>query len=98
MHSGERRAFRAGLLPIQLPLEIGRDGRLLWHERQRIVGGDGLPGSPIGLDGQPLFRMLRVTGETSPSLREVCHNEPNPVRGDLTRLSGLLMARSGLID
>ncbi|VVO16290.1 urease accessory protein UreD [Pseudomonas fluorescens] len=87
--SGER--FDLG--HFQAQLDIRRDGQLLWHERQRIVGNDGLLDSPIGLDGQPVFATLLVTGEIDSELLEVCRSLPNPVRGDLTQLPGLLVAR-----
>ncbi|VVN82685.1 urease accessory protein UreD [Pseudomonas fluorescens] len=78
---------------FQAQLDIRRDGRLLWHERQRIVGGDGLLDSPIGLDGQPVFATLLVTGEIDSDLLEKCRSLTNEVRGDLTQLPGLLVAR-----
>ena len=87
--SGER--FEQG--HFQAQLEIRRDGQLLWHERQRIVGADGLLDSPIGLDGQPVFATLLVTGEIDSELLQACRSLPNPVRGDLTQLPGLLVAR-----
>lgn len=87
--SGER--FDLG--HFQAQLDIRRDGELLWHERQRIVGGDGLLDSPIGLDGQPVFATLLVTGEIDSQLLEQCRSLPNDVRGDLTQLPGLLVAR-----
>ena len=87
--SGER--FERG--HFQSHLDIRRDGQLLWHERQRIVGGDGLLDSPIGLDGNPVFATLLVTGEVSPERLEACRSLPHPVRGDLTQLPGLLVAR-----
>ncbi|MEJ5060139.1 MULTISPECIES: urease accessory protein UreD [unclassified Pseudomonas] len=87
--SGER--FDLG--HFQAQLDIRRDGQLLWHERQRIVGGDGLLDSPIGLDGQPVFATLLVTGEIDSDLLERCRSLPNDVRGDLTQLPGLLVAR-----
>ena len=87
--SGER--FEQGY--FQSHLDIRRDGQLLWHERQRIVGNDGLLDSPIGLDGNPVFATLLVTGEISAELLETCRRLPNPVRGDLTQLPGLLVAR-----
>ncbi|MHC8303991.1 urease accessory protein UreD [Pseudomonas sp. PB3P13] len=87
--SGER--FERG--HFQAQQEIRRDGQLLWHERQRIVGGDGLLDSPIGLDGQPVFATLLVTGEIDSELLERCRSLPNEVRGDLTQLPGLLVAR-----
>ncbi|EXF91504.1 urease accessory protein UreD [Pseudomonas fluorescens HK44] len=87
--SGER--FERG--HFQSQLEIRRDGQLLWHERQRIVGDDGLLDSPIGLDGQPVFATLLVTGEIDSDLLETCRSLPNDVRGDLTQLPGLLVAR-----
>ncbi len=87
--SGER--FDAG--HFQAQLDIRRDGQLLWHERQRINGNDGLLDSPIGLAGQPVFATLLITGELSVELLERCRTIPSPVRGDLTQLPGLLVAR-----
>ncbi|WP_047536895.1 urease accessory protein UreD [Pseudomonas sp. 11/12A] len=87
--SGER--FDLG--HFQAQLDIRRDGQLLWHERQRIVGADGLLDSPIGLDGQPVFATLLVTGEIDSDLLERCRSLPHAVRGDLTQLPGLLVAR-----
>ena len=87
--SGER--FEHG--HFQSQLNIRRDGQLLWHERQRIVGNDGLLDSPIGLDGQPVFATLLVTGEIDSELLERCRSLDHPVRGDLTQLPGLLVAR-----
>nr|WP_314531298.1 urease accessory protein UreD [uncultured Pseudomonas sp.] len=87
--SGER--FDRG--HFQAQLDIRRDGQLLWHERQRIVGNDGLLDSPIGLDGQPVFATLLVTGEIDSDLLQACRSLPNDVRGDLTQLPGLLVAR-----
>src|SRR5689334_4201467 len=78
---------------FQAQLDIRRDGQLLWHERQRIVGADGLLDSPIGLDGQPVFATLLVTGEIDSDLLERCRSLPHDVRGDLTQLPGLLVAR-----
>ncbi|WP_248747634.1 urease accessory protein UreD [Pseudomonas sp. MWU12-2037] len=87
--SGER--FDRG--HFQSQLDIRRDGQLLWHERQRIQGDDGLLDSPIGLDGQPVFATLLVTGEIDSELLERCRSAPTRVRGDLTQLPGLLVAR-----
>ncbi|MHC8404451.1 urease accessory protein UreD [Pseudomonas sp. TMB3-21] len=87
--SGER--FDRG--HFQAHLQIRHDGQLLWHERQRIVGADGLLDSPIGLDGQPVFATLLVTGEIDADLLEQCRSLNNDVRGDLTQLPGLLVAR-----
>ncbi|MDY7567828.1 urease accessory protein UreD [Pseudomonas sp. RTC3] len=87
--SGER--FDLG--HFQSQLDIRRDGQWLWHERQRIIGGDGLLDSPIGLDGKPVFATLLMTGEASSELLETCRNLQNPVRGNLTQLPGLLVAR-----
>ncbi|MBZ9782398.1 urease accessory protein UreD [Pseudomonas sp. REP124] len=78
---------------FQAQLDIRRDGALLWHERQRVVGGDGLLDSPIGLDGQPVFATLLVTGEIDGELLERCRSLGAKVRGDLTQLPGLLVAR-----
>ncbi|MDD2053227.1 urease accessory protein UreD [Pseudomonas putida] len=87
--SGER--FEQG--HFQARLDIRRDGKPLWHERQRIAGGDGLLDSPIGLDGQPVFATLLVTGEIDDELLERCRALAHPVRGDLSQLPGLLVAR-----
>jgi urease accessory protein len=87
--SGER--FAEG--HFQAQLDIRRDGQLLWHERQRIAGSDGLLDSPIGLAGQPVFATLLVTGEIDAELLERCRERPKAVRGDLTQLPGLLVAR-----
>lgn len=67
---------------FQAQLDIRRDGQLLWHERQRINGNDGLLDSPIGLAGQPVFATLLITGELSVELLERCRTIPSPVRGD----------------
>ncbi|MCU7249451.1 urease accessory protein UreD [Pseudomonas koreensis] len=87
--SGER--FDLG--HFQAHLDIRRDGRLLWHERQRIVGNDGLLDSPIGLDGHPVFATLLVSGEIDAELLERCRSLGHAVRGDLTQLPSLLVAR-----
>jgi urease accessory protein len=78
---------------FQSHLDIRLDGQLIWHERQRIVGADGLLDSPIGMDGQPVFATLLVTGEIDSELLERCRSLPHAVRGDLTQLPGLLVAR-----
>ena len=87
--SGER--FESG--HFQAQLDIRRDGTLLWHERQRVIGGDGLLDSPIGLDGKTVFGTLLVTGDIDSELLEACRSLPAQVRGDLTQLPGLLVAR-----
>jgi len=80
---------------FQSHLDIRRDGALIWHERQRIIGGDRLLDSPIGLDGRTVFATLLMTGEAGSDLLETCREQamPNPVRGDLTQLPGLVVAR-----
>ncbi|RXU64907.1 urease accessory protein [Pseudomonas protegens] len=78
---------------FQAHLDIRRDGRPLWHERQRLSGGDGLLDSPIGLDGQPVFATLLVTGDIDSQLLERCRALQHPVRGDLSQLPGMLVAR-----
>jgi urease accessory protein len=87
--SGER--FDAG--HFQSRLDIRRDGQLLWHERQRVTGDDGLLESPIGLAGQPVFATLIVTGEVDADLLQRCRDVPGQVSGNLTQLPGLLLAR-----
>ncbi len=78
---------------FQAHLDIRRDGSLIWHERQRVEGDDGLLDSPIGLAGQPVFATLIVTGEIDAHLLERCRARPCAGRGDLTQLPGLLVAR-----
>ena len=78
---------------FQSHLDIRRDGRPLWHERQRVSGDDGLLDSPIGLDGQPVFATLLITGTLDPELLQRCRELPGKVRGDLTQLPDLLVAR-----
>ncbi|MDH4559350.1 urease accessory protein UreD [Pseudomonas sp. BN417] len=78
---------------FQAQLDIRWNGTLLWHERQRIIGGDGLLDSPIGLAGQPVFATLIATGEIDADLLERCRERPCAGRGDLTQLPGLLVAR-----
>lgn len=87
--SGER--FESG--HFQAHLDVRRDGKLLWHERQRIIGGDGLLDSPIGLDGKTVFGTLLLTGDIDSDLLEACRSLPSAVHGDLTQLPGLLVAR-----
>lgn len=84
---------RFALGHFQSRLEIVRDGQLLWHERQRVNGGDGLLDSPIGLAGRPVFATLLITGEITEDLLQRCRELPNRVRGDLSQLPGLLVAR-----
>jgi urease accessory protein len=78
---------------FQSHLDIRRDGRPLWHERQRVNGDDGLLDSPIGLDGQPVFATLLITGTLDPELLQRCRELASQVRGDLTQLPDLLVAR-----
>jgi urease accessory protein len=78
---------------FQSRLDIRRDGRLLWHERQRIEGADGLLDSPIGLGGHPVFATLLITGDIEADLLQQCRELPGRVRGDLSQLPGLLVAR-----
>lgn len=81
---------------FQQRLDIRRDGALLWHERQRIVGGDGLLDSPVGLAGRTVFGTLLITGEIPDTLLESCrelNQYSATVRGDLSQLPGLVVAR-----
>jgi urease accessory protein len=87
--SGER--FAEGY--FQTALDVRRDGQLLWHERQRLAGGDRLLASPIGLRGKPVFATLIITGQASLALLEACRELPCQGKGDLTQLPGLVIAR-----
>ncbi|WP_339515808.1 urease accessory protein UreD [Pseudomonas sp. RL_15y_Pfl2_60] len=82
---------------FQAELNIRRDGELLWHERQRVVGDDGLLDSPIGLDGYPVFATLLLSAEIAPELLEQCRelaaDNKLELRGDLSQLPGMLVAR-----
>jgi len=78
---------------FQTQLDIRRNGTLIWHERQRVEGDDGLLDSPIGLAGQPVFATLIVSGEIDAELLECCRELRCAGRGDLTQLPGLLVAR-----
>ncbi|WP_282288230.1 urease accessory protein UreD [Pseudomonas sp. PS02302] len=87
--SAER--FTEGL--FQAHLDIRRDGTPLWHERQRLVGADRLLDSPIGLAGQPVFATLLITGTLDADTLARCRELGLAVRGDLTQLPGLVVAR-----
>lgn len=89
--AGER--FAEGCFAARLDLR--RDGRLLWHERQRVEGGDRLLDSPIGLAGQPVFATLLVSGDIDTELLQDCRGLARAagVRGDLTQLPGLVVGR-----
>ncbi len=91
--AGER--FDSGY--FQSHLDIRRDGQLLWHERQRITGDDGLLDSPIGLDGHPVFATLLLSGTLDADLLERCRElsavTSGQLRGDLSQLPGLIVAR-----
>ncbi|WP_010488304.1 urease accessory protein UreD [Pseudomonas sp. S9] len=82
---------------FQAELNIRRDGELLWYERQRVVGDDGLLDSPIGLDGYPVFATLLLSAEIAPELLEQCRelaaDNRLELRGDLSQLPGILVAR-----
>jgi urease accessory protein len=44
-------------------LRLRRAGRLLWHERTRLLGGDALLASPVGLAGHPVFGCFWAAGD-----------------------------------
>ncbi|WP_277961588.1 urease accessory protein UreD [Pseudomonas sp. RIT-To-2] len=78
---------------FQSRLDVRRDGQLLWHERQRVTGNDGLLDSPMGLAGHTVFATLLVSADVSPELLEQCRAFKGQVRGDLSQLPGVLVAR-----
>lgn len=77
----------------QAALDISRDGRSLWHERQLLSGDDELLRSPIGLGGQPVFATLIASGEISSALLDDCRRLNGPYRADLSQLPELLIGR-----
>jgi urease accessory protein len=87
--SGE--AFTSGY--FQAALDIRRDGKLIWHERQRLTGNDRLLASPIGLRGKPVFATLIITGLASDDVLAQCRALPCQGEGDLTQLPDVLVAR-----
>ncbi|HQR54587.1 MAG TPA: urease accessory protein UreD [Burkholderiaceae bacterium] len=56
--AGER--FERGCYAQSIRLRV--DDALVWHERSRILGGDPLQESPIGLDGHHVFGCLWAAG------------------------------------
>ncbi|MBD1590102.1 urease accessory protein UreD [Pseudomonas typographi] len=84
-------AFERGY--FQARLDVRRNGELIWHERQRILGNDGLLGSPVGLCGYPVFGTLLITGTAEPGWLAQCRALPCRGRGDVTQLPGLVVAR-----
>jgi urease accessory protein len=86
-------AERFDLGSFQAHLDVQRDDKPIWHERQRILGADGLLDSPIGLAGQPVFATLLATGEIDADLLDACRRLPCQGRGDLSQLPGLIVAR-----
>jgi urease accessory protein len=89
--SGER--FRAG--ELALTSRISREGRPLWLERGRLIGGGPLLESRVGLAGQPVTgTLLAAAPRFLPDLLEACREErPTAGQGAVTLLSGLLVAR-----
>lgn len=71
--SGER--FASG--HFVAALDIRRDDRLLWHERQRIDGGDRLLDSPIGLAGTRCWRPWSPAARSTPTC---CNAAARPLR------------------
>lgn len=70
-------------------------GRLQWVERTRIVGGDALLHSPIGLAGQHVFGSLWAAGHAwSDSELEALRERLSPQAAPVTRVAPrLLLAR-----
>nr|VVH81638.1 Urease accessory protein UreD [Pseudomonas aeruginosa] len=72
--SGER--FASG--HFVAALDIRRDDRLLWHERQRIDGGDRLLDSPIGLAGTRCWRPWSPAARSTPTCCNAAARSPAP--------------------
>jgi urease accessory protein len=82
--SGER--FAHG--ECRLDTRVLRDGKLIWLERGRIVGGGALLDSPAGLQGQPVCGTLIAAGA------EFDLAACREIEGlAVTRLPGVLVAR-----
>ncbi len=56
--AGER--FATGLYAQRIRVSVG--GRLLWHERTRVTGGDAVCDSPVGLGSRHVFGCLWAAG------------------------------------
>jgi urease accessory protein len=92
--AGER--FEHGRYSQSIRLRFG--GKLAWHERCRIAGGDALLESPVGLDGHHVFGCLWAAGTALETLdldelrAELCASGEG---APLTRLAPrLLIART----
>lgn len=84
--SGER--FERG--ELRLSTRIFRDGKLLWLERGRIVGGGALLDSPAGLQGKPVCATL-VAASAFPMIDLAAFREVESL--SVTQLPGVLVAR-----
>ena len=91
--SGEK--FERGSLHLATRIEM--DGKPLWIERGRLLGGSPLLDSPIGLNGHSVSATLLAAGRDIDSsllvrCREVPSAEPESQQG-ITMLPKLLVAR-----
>lgn len=90
--SGEH--FTRGCYAQSIRLRI--NGRLQWHERMRIGGGDALLDSPIGLAGRSVFGCLWAAGAALETLDlDILRAELGPDAAPVTQLAPrLLVART----
>jgi len=93
--SGERFARGCYVQSIRLH----SDGRLLWHERTRIAGGDALLESPAGLAGRSVFGCLWAAGAVLETLDlDILRAELAPDAAPITRLAPRLLVARTLTD
>ena len=90
--SGER--FAKGELRTRT--EVSRDGRRLWLEQGRLVGGDPLFASPVGMAGHTVCGTLIAAGrDLSLDVVAACRAVPviKGAKAGITRLPGACIAR-----
>jgi urease accessory protein len=93
--SGER--FTRGCYAQSIRLRL--DGRLLWHERTRLAGGDPLLDSPVGLAGRPVFGCLWAAGAALEARDiDLLRAEPGVHAAPVTRLAPRLLVARTLAD
>lgn len=81
---------------LELATRIERDGKPLWIERGRLLGGSSWLGAPAGLAGRPISATLLLAGRVvEPDWVDACRALPAPegLLTGVTALPELLVAR-----